>query len=744
MTTAARDKPAALAWARFQPRTVALARALGGDPIFVPGSVGRRLTPAPIRYLAATLHSWKSLDQKRPSYVVVITPPVVAPLMAYLWCRLRRRPLVVDCHTDAFHSRRWRWARMLHRWLLCRSRAALVHTEEALALVRSWGAPGLLLPDDLPEPSQAEPRPHAARPTVLVAGSLDPSEPTGEVMGAAALLPEVEFRLTGDPQQLPASVRDRIPPNVVLTGFLPYATFLGEMLAADVVAAFSTDPHIMNRAAFEAVGLGRALVLSDIDGLRRRFGTAALFSANRPAAMADALGQALFQRVALEEQSRRLAQDLRRQHSSALDRLRAMLLSQRSISGGHTRVLRITQHPFPADSVVRRDVIDLTAHGYDVDVVCAAGPDRDDVVADSPSLRIYRIPISHRRGRAIRYPLEYLAFFLGAFGLAAALGSRRRYATVQVDNLPDFLVFAAAIPRLRGARVILTLYELTPEMVAARFTGRLRRFLVWLARLVERAAVHWADHLIVVSEPCRSRLLARNVPGDRMSVVLNTTPWDCPRPAQLRQHSSSPVLITHTTLLERYGVHVAIEAVGLLKTTWPDLTLRVVGGGEEHSRLVRLTHELRLHDRVIFTGQLPWSETLAEVSRATLGIVAILADGYGELLLPTKLLEYAWLGIPAVCSRLPAIGAYFPADAVAYAAPGEARDVARQVDRLLRQPELARRQAERASEIARDLSWEHFRDAYISALGLAEMSDSSRAGVSSSPAGGESVGIPSR
>lgn len=179
---------------------------------------------------------------------------------------------------------------------------------------------------------------------------------------------------------------------------------------------------------------------------RRRFGNAALFSANRPAAIADALKQALFLRVALEEQSRRLAQDLRRQHSSALDRLPAMLLTQRSISGGHTRVLRITQHPFPADSVVRRDVIDLTGHGYDVDVVCANGPDRDDAVADSPSLRIYRIPISHRRGRAIRYPLEHLAFSLGAFGLAAALGARRRYATVQVDNLPDFLVFAAAIP----------------------------------------------------------------------------------------------------------------------------------------------------------------------------------------------------------------------------------------------------------------------------------------------------------
>src|SRR5262249_60677112 len=97
MTTAARDKPAALAWARFQPRTVALARALGGDPIFVPGSVGRRLTPAPIRYLAATLHSCNSPDQKLPSIVVVSTPPRVISLWTSLVLQLRRRAPCWDC-----------------------------------------------------------------------------------------------------------------------------------------------------------------------------------------------------------------------------------------------------------------------------------------------------------------------------------------------------------------------------------------------------------------------------------------------------------------------------------------------------------------------------------------------------------------------------------------------------------------------------------------------------------------------
>ena len=708
----------AVAWADHQPRTDALASALGGEAVFVTSPLPRQPATAPLRYACCAWRTWRLLQRRRPSAVVVIAPPVVAPVVAGLWCRWRRRPLVVDCHTGTFHSRRWAWARPLYRWLLPRCQAVLAHTDEALALLRGWGAPGLLLPDDLPGGTDAsEPRLPAGT-TVLVAGSLDGNEPVAETLAAAALLPEVAVRITGDPGRVPFALRKSAPPNVRFTGFLPLPDFLGEMLAADAVAVFSTDPHIMNRAAFEAVGLGRPLVLSDLAGLRERFGAAALFAHNRPPAMADALLQALADGPELERRSRLLAGELRRQHTAAVDRLRGLLAAPQRREP-RQRVLRITQHPFPADSIVRRDVLELAARGFEVDVVCAPGPGGDEpVLSGAVRPRVYRIPIRHRRGSAMRYPLEYAAFFLAAFAVAGVLGLRRRYAAVQVDNLPDLLVFAGAIPRLRGARLVFTMYELTPEMVAARFPGRLGRALVWVARVIETAATRWADHVIVVSQPCLDVLLHRGVRRNRMSVVLNTTPWNGARPASAPGEAEARTLVTHTTLVERYGVHVAIQALALLRPSWPDVTLRVVGGGEQMQALVRMAEDLGLDDRVVFTGVLPWSDTLAEVSRARLGIVAVIADGYGQLLLPTKLLEYAWLGVPAVCSRLPAIEAYFPPDALAYATPGDPEDLAAQIDRLLRQPAVAKEQALRASEIARDLAWERMRDRYLGALGL--------------------------
>jgi glycosyltransferase involved in cell wall biosynthesis len=192
-------------------------------------------------------------------------------------------------------------------------------------LLHAWGAKALLLPDDLPEAGQALPLPSARGLRVVVAGSLDGNEPVTAAVEAARLIPDVEVRLTGYESRVPISVRRGAPPNVTFTGWLDYPRFLGELCAANVVGVFSTDPHIMNRSAFEAVGLGRPLVLTDFPGLRSRFGDGALFTPNDPKAMARTLTQALEHQDELAGQSRELQTRLRRQHQDAVARLKAML-----------------------------------------------------------------------------------------------------------------------------------------------------------------------------------------------------------------------------------------------------------------------------------------------------------------------------------------------------------------------------------------------------------------------------------
>ncbi|TMD62411.1 MAG: glycosyltransferase family 4 protein, partial [Chloroflexi bacterium] len=285
--------------------------------------MGRSLPLTPLRYLARGLHMWRLLQRTDPRTLIVITAPVFAPLVGWLWCALHRRQLVVDCHPGVLHFRRWRWALPIHRRLFRHARLVLVHTPDDERLVNSWGAPALFLPDDLALQSQALPMPrHTTTPSIVVAGTFDPDEPISALLAAAALVPDMELRLTGDPERLPAALRSSAPKNVTFLGYLAYDRFLGEMLAADAVAVFTTDPHVMSRAGQDAIGLGRPLVSSDRPWLRSRFAETAVLCENEPEAIARALQEALRQQVSLAQRSRERALTLRAWRDHGLEQLK--------------------------------------------------------------------------------------------------------------------------------------------------------------------------------------------------------------------------------------------------------------------------------------------------------------------------------------------------------------------------------------------------------------------------------------
>lgn len=588
-------------------------------------------------------------------------------------------------------------------------------------MARPWG-PALVLPDDVADRNEAGPVSKHDSPSVLVAGSFDSNEPVAEAIAASALMPEFAMRFTGDPAELPSRLKGSAPANVAFTGYLPYGQFLGEMLAADVVAVFSTDPYIMNRAAFEAVGLGKPLVLSDLPGLRSRFGPAAVFCRNEPAAMADALRRAQQEKLVLAQRSQRLATRLRSEREESLARFISILSStDKGPKSRRKRVLVISSYPFP-DQVVQRNVSHLLKSGARVDVICSMESHLARRGMRTPrGLRVFRVPVRHRRSSALSYVVEYLAFVLIAFTLASVLGIFQRYDAAEVINMPDVCAFCALVPKKRGTRVVLNMLELNPELTAARLCLESSSLLVRLQTWFEGLATSWVDHVSVVNESCRRILIQRGVESDKVSVVPNTPAMTPTIISGRRQLPAKPVtLITHGTLLERYGIQTAIEAVSELKDEWKDLTLELVGEGEYGANLAKMAARLGIEERVHFRGFLPWAEALERVRLADVGLVTVTDDGYGHLLLPTRLLDYVCCEIPAICSRLPTIQDYFPADTVTYVVPGNASDLASKIDQLLRNPEAMKKQAKLAQRALERLSWNVVSTDYMRILGMAQ------------------------
>src|SRR5262245_17913368 len=106
----------------------------------------------------------------------------------------------------------------------------------------------------------------------------------------------------------------------------------------------------------------------------------------------------------------------------------------------------VVHGPYPiGEPRVTRQARAALEAGFDVDVVATRRPDEPtSEVVDG--VRVFRLPVEHRRGGGILWILrEYLGFTLLATLKVARLSARRRYAVVQVHNPPDFLIAAAMI-----------------------------------------------------------------------------------------------------------------------------------------------------------------------------------------------------------------------------------------------------------------------------------------------------------
>jgi glycosyltransferase involved in cell wall biosynthesis len=381
-----------------------------------------------------------------------------------------------------------------------------------------------------------------------------------------------------------------------------------------------------------------------------------------------------------------------------------------------SRLCLVRQGYYPADVRVRREAQALLDAGYEVDLVCLRG-EGESARERVGGVDVRRLPLTHRRAGVARYLFEYTAFPLLAMATVGALQLRRRYDAVQVHTMPDHLVFAALVPKLLGARVLLDLHEAMPELYKSKYGPS--SWAVRVITFVERASVRFADRALVVSEPHRDAIVAHGVPAEKLTIVMNAPDERIFRPLNgSRRPGPGFVLVSHGTLVERYGYETAIRAVALARGELPDVRLVIIGDGEDAPRLRRLAHELGVHDRVEFLGLRPLDEIPEHLAGAHVGVVANELDEFTDIVVPTKLMEYVASGVPAVVARSRAVEAYFDEASVRFFAPGDPSDLARAIVELAAAPEAADQRARTAADrFAATHAWRRSRARYLELVG---------------------------
>ena len=393
------------------------------------------------------------------------------------------------------------------------------------------------------------------------------------------------------------------------------------------------------------------------------------------------------------------------------------------------RICIIRHGYYPEDPRVRKEVSVLVEKGYEVDVICLKNKEGRGEPVCSPNLKngvnVYCIPLRHHRGSIFWYMFEYSLAFVFFFFKISFLYLKKKYSLIQVNTMPDFLVFATIIPKLGGAKILLDMHEVMPELLDSKFNISEKHLLAKLLKLLEHLSTKYADHILAVSEPCLKLLVSRGLPSSKATIVYNVPDDNLFNfqkittksvVAGLQTRIKRFTLISHGSVLKRYGFQTIIRAMPYLKPHIPGIRLIIMGEGEYLQELVKLVKNLGVQDSVDFIGRVPLDEVPYIIACADIGIVSFVKDEFTNLMTPNKLFEYVAMRRPVVSAKTDGIQSCFDDSCMMFFNPGDEKELANCILKLYKDPAKREQLVENSYLKYQKIRWNVTKERYFEVM----------------------------
>jgi glycosyltransferase involved in cell wall biosynthesis len=234
----------------------------------------------------------------------------------------------------------------------------------------------------------------------------------------------------------------------------------------------------------------------------------------------------------------------------------------------------------------------------------------------------------------------------------------------------------------------------------------------------EQVCCRRADHILVVADAAKARLVETGVPAEKLSVVTNTIDIDAflakPVDQAVLDHYKDRFVVSYVGGFGPHrGIDTLLRAAAVLKVEIPELWLYLAGSDSPTSDhyltyCKTLAQELGVADITDFTG---WADDAAYRTYTALSDVGVIphkANEHTQTTMPNKIYNYMLLEKPILCSDLAPLqavvdetgsGLCFKAD--------DHEDLAAQLRTLYRDPELRARLGKAGREgVYRKFNWQ--------------------------------------
>ena len=324
------------------------------------------------------------------------------------------------------------------------------------------------------------------------------------------------------------------------------------------------------------------------------------------------------------------------------------------------RICKIYDDDYPWDVRVEKIGRSLVEGGHQV-FLAARNRKRQEVYDYVDTMDVWRMPPIRRLPGAIDRQLMFPAFFSPRWiSHIKQVATRNRCDVLMVRDLP-LALSAVAVGKSLRKPVVLDMAENYPAALRAIHTHKKPTIVDHLARnpvfaqLVEDSSLPLLDHILVVCDENRERLIRRGVSPHKVTVVGNTPNLELfrgdPPPQEIIDRFDGDFVLVYVGSVDPFrGLDTIVEALPAIRKKIPNVRLAILGKGGGVPEVEALARQHGVADHVDMVGFRPLAELPGYIARGDVCIIPHHRNEHIDTTLPNKLFDYMALGRPVLAT----------------------------------------------------------------------------------------------
>lgn len=248
----------------------------------------------------------------------------------------------------------------------------------------------------------------------------------------------------------------------------------------------------------------------------------------------------------------------------------------------------------------------------------------------------------------IKRILDYISFALMAF-----LVGLFQKTDLIVATSPQFFTAISGrwLAFFKGKKWVFEVRDLWPESiiaVGAMERNRAIRFFEWIEKRLYKSA----NHIIVVTDTFKKKIIERGIDGKKISVYKNGANLELFKPQNKNEELEKKLNLQNKFVFAYIGTHgmahgldFILNSIKSLEHSHPDFRFLFIGDGAEKKNLIQLAKDLKLANTV-FVDSVSKKEIVNYLSVMDVALVNLKKSDTFKTVIPSKIFEAAAMEKP--------------------------------------------------------------------------------------------------